>query len=169
MLVYNREKSSNQYCGRSCIYETFSLQTQPSVKLSSGSKRPLNVIRQVLGFHAMKEGVSKLQNNKFSLIIDETTDKSTTSQLAILAVYFNEQTFKLEIILVDLIPLSNGAAATIYKALLDSLKERDIPMKNVVGFCADTCNMMFGANHSVAQMLVKDHPWVCPSQSVPVI
>ena len=125
-----------------------------------GKQKATNVIRQVLGFHAMKEGVSKLQNNKFSLIIDETTDKSTTSQLAILAVYFNEQTFKLEIILVDLIPLSNGAAATIYKALLDSLKERDIPMKNVIGFCADTCNVMFGANHSVAQMLVKDHPRV---------
>ena len=123
-------------------------------------QKATNVIRQVLGFHAMKEGVSKLQNNNFSLIIDETTDKSTTSQLAILAVYFNEQTFKLEIILVDLIPLSNGAAATTYKALLDSLKERDIPMKNVIGFCADTCNVMFGANHSFAQMLVKDHPWV---------
>ena len=99
-------------------------------------------------------------NRRFSLIIHETTDKSTTSQLAILAVYFNEQTFKLEIIPVDPIPLSNGEAATIYKALLDSLKERDIPMKNIIGFCADTCNVMFGANHSVAQMLVKDHPWV---------
>jgi hypothetical protein len=117
-----------------------------------GKQKATNVIRQVLGFHAIKKCVSKLRNEKFSVIIDETTDKSTTSQLAILAVYFNEKTFKLEIALVDLVPLSNGAAATIYKALL----------KNVIGFCADTCNVMFGANHSVAQMLVKDHPWIIP-------
>ena len=82
------------------------------------------------------------------------------SQVAIIAVYFNEQTFKLEIILVNLQPLSNGAASTIYEALLDSLKERGIPTKNLIGFCTDMCNVMFGTNHSVAQMLVKDHPCV---------
>jgi hypothetical protein len=60
-----------------------------------GKQKSTNIVRQVLGFHAMKECVSKLRQNPFSLIIDETTDKSTTSQLAILRVYFNELTFKL--------------------------------------------------------------------------
>jgi hypothetical protein len=96
----------------------------------------------------------------FSLIIDETTDISTTSQLAVLGVYFNEKDFRLEIILIDLIPLKDGRATTIYTSLLKSLRERGIPMHNVIGFCADTCNVMFGANHSVSQLLVKDHPWI---------
>ena len=108
----------------------------------------------------MKECVSKLRQNPFSLIIDETMDKSTTSQLAILGVYFNELTFKLEVIVIDLVPLADGPATTIYNALLDSLKQRGIPMKNVIGFCADTCNVMLGAHHSVSQLLVKDYPWI---------
>ena len=60
----------------------------------------------------------------------------------------------------DLLPLPNGAAATIYESLVNSLKEKDIPMENVIGFCADSCNVMFGVNHSVAQMLVRDYPWI---------
>jgi hypothetical protein len=62
--------------------------------------------------------------------------------------------------MIDLIPLPNGAAATIYESLIKSLKDKDIPMRNVIGFCADTCNVMFGVNHSVAQMLVHGYPWI---------
>ncbi len=33
-------------------------------------------------------------------------------------------------------------------------------MTNVIDFCADSCNVMFGVNHSVAQMLTRDYPWI---------
>ena len=125
-----------------------------------GKQKATNLIRQVLGFYSVKECVTKLKSNKFSLIIDETTDLSTTSQLAILGTFFNEQNFHLEIILIDLVPLANGTANTIYNTLIESLKEKGIPMKNIIGFCADTCNVMFGINHSVAQLLVRDYPWI---------
>jgi hypothetical protein len=78
-----------------------------------GKQKATNLIRQVLGFYSIQECVTKLKSNKFSLIIDETTDLSTTSQLAILGVFFNEQEFRLEIILIDLVPLPNGTANTI--------------------------------------------------------
>lgn len=35
-------------------------------------------------------------------------------------------------------------------------------MENIIGFCADTCNVMFGIHHSVAQMLVANYPWIIP-------
>jgi hypothetical protein len=123
-----------------------------------GKQKATNVIRQVLGFYSIQECIVKLKANKFSLIINETTDSSTTSQLAVLAVYFNEDDYRLEIILIDLIPLKDGTASTIYTSVLECMRERGIPMQNVIGFCADTCNVMFGANHSVSQLLVKDHP-----------
>ena len=125
-----------------------------------GKQKATNLIRQVLGFYSIKECVTKLKSNKFSLIIDETTDLSTTSQLAILGTFFNEQNFHLEIILIDLVPLANRTANTIYNTLIESLKEKGIPMKNIIGFCADTCNVMFGINHSVAQLLVRDYSWI---------
>ena len=128
--------------------------------MTLGKQKATNVVRQVLGFYSIQECVAKLKANKFSLIVDETTDNSTTSQLAVLEVYFDEKDFRLEIILIDLIPLKDGTATTIYTSLLESLRERGIPMQNVVGFCADTCNVMFGVNHSVSQLLVKDYPWI---------
>jgi hypothetical protein len=103
--------------------------------------------------------VTKLkETDLFSLIIDVTTDILTTSQLAVLGVYFSEKDFRLEIILIDLISLKDRTATIIYTSLLESLRERGIPMHFDIGFCADTGNVMFGANHSVSQLLVKDHP-----------
>ena len=86
--------------------------------------------------------------------------QSITYITAILGVFFNEQEFRLEIILIDLVPLPNGTANTIYNTLIGNLKEKGIPMKNIIGFCADTCNVMFGIHHSVAQLLVRDYPWI---------
>ena len=54
-----------------------------------GKQKATNVIRQVLGFDHLKEAVSTLCYTKFSFIIDETTNKGTAKQLAILATYFD--------------------------------------------------------------------------------
>ena len=105
-----------------------------------GKQKATNIIRQVLGFYAIKECVAKLKANKFSLIINETTDLSTTSQLAIIGTFFDENNFKLETILIDFIPLADGTANTIYNSMLGNLKEKGIPMKNI-GFCADTVTL----------------------------
>ena len=40
-----------------------------------GKQKATNVIRQVLGFYSIKEIITKLKTNAFSLIIDETTDR----------------------------------------------------------------------------------------------
>ena len=129
-----------------------------NVKL--GKQKVTNVIRQVLGFYSIKEVITKLKANPFSLIIDETTDRSTMTQLAILGTYFDEVSFKLDTFLIDLVTLPDGTATTIYESVIKCLSDKSIPMGNVIGFSSDTCNVMFGKNHSVAQMLVKDYPWI---------
>ena len=58
-------------------------------KVSMGKQRTTNIIRQVLGFQSIREGCKLLSENKFSLVIDETTDRSTQTQLAILGVFFD--------------------------------------------------------------------------------
>ena len=82
------------------------------------------------------------------------------TQLAILGTYFDEISFKLDTFLIDLVTLPDGTATTIYESVIKCLSEKSIPMENVIGFSSDTCNVMFGKNHSVAQMLVKDYPWI---------
>ena len=106
--------------------------------VSLGKQKSTNLIRQVLGFLCAIESIRKLKDTKFSLLIDETTDCSTTSQLAILATVFCEDSFKLENVLIDLLTLENGKAITIFQAVVNSLQDKGIAMENVVGFCADT-------------------------------
>lgn len=131
-------------------------------KVSLGKQKATNTLRQVLGFHFMKENIELLQKHKFSLIVDETTDLSTASQLALLGMYFDESEFKVVYVFISLIELPNGKATTIYDSIKSCLNEMSIPIENVIGFCADTCNVMFGKNHSVSQLLIKDHPWILP-------
>ncbi|XP_028402033.1 uncharacterized protein LOC114524975 [Dendronephthya gigantea] len=131
-------------------------------KATLGKQKATNVIRQVLGFHTLKESIADLKSRKFSLIIDETTDCSRKNQLAILVIFFNPCTFKMDCNLIDIIQLDDGKAETIYSAIVECFEQKDIPMENIVGFCADTCNVMFGSRHSVAQMLVANYPWIIP-------
>ena len=56
--------------------------------LKVGKHKATNIIRQVLGFDYLKEMVSLLRLRKFSVIIDEATDKSVKKQLGILATFF---------------------------------------------------------------------------------
>ena len=58
-----------------------------------GKHKATNVIWQVIGFDYLQESVSALCERKFSIIIDETTDKTTLKQLAVLATYFYMDTF----------------------------------------------------------------------------
>ena len=62
--------------------------------------------------------------------------------------------------LIDLVTLPDGTATTIYESVIKCLSDKSIPMEKVIGFSSDTCNVLFGKNHSVAQMLVKDYPWI---------
>ena len=113
-------------------------------KATLGKQKTTNIIRQVLGFNVIKESIEDLRSRKFSLIIDETTDRTCKNQLAILG------------------QLDDGKAETIYQAILKCFNDKNIPMINIIGFCADTCNVMFGRYHSVSQLLVKNHPWIIP-------
>ena len=131
-------------------------------KVTLGKQKATNTVRQVLGFHFLKDGILKLRDHKFSLIIDETTDQSTKSQLALIGSYFDDVKYEITCVFIDLIEMPDGKANTIYNKMLECLNEKGIPIQNVIGFCADTCNTMFGKNHSVSQLLVSNHPWILP-------
>ena len=119
-------------------------------KATLGKQKATNIIRQVLGFNFIKEAIAQLRSRKFSLIIDETTDRSCKNQLALLATYFNPDTFKMESDLIDIVQLVDGKATTIYLAILECFKQIAIPVENIIGCFADTCNVMFSKHHSVA-------------------
>jgi hypothetical protein len=125
-----------------------------------GKQKATNVVRQVIGFNYLNEAISALRSHKFSFIIDETTDRSTTKQLAILATSFDLGDFRLKQYLIDMVEMVDGTAKSIYKAVKKTFTDFHIPMENIVGYSSDTTNVMFGEYNSVAQLIKSEYPKV---------
>ncbi|CAB4024753.1 Hypothetical predicted protein [Paramuricea clavata] len=121
-----------------------------------GKQKASNVIRQVLGFDYLHQTVSTLRSEKFSFVIDEATDLSTSRQLAILATYFDMDAFETKHYLVHMVEVEarTAEACAIYSSVKNTFTELLIPMKNITGYSSDTTNMMFGRErNSVSQLL----------------
>ena len=88
-----------------------------------GKQKASNVIRQVLGFDYLHQAVSTLRSEKFSFIIDEATDLSTSKQLAILATYFDTDAFETKHYLVDMVEVEAGTAEAIYSSVKNTFTE----------------------------------------------
>ena len=110
------------------------------------------MIRQVLSFESLHEVVTALQSQFFSVIIDGTTDLSTAKKLAILATYFDMESFESKYYLVDMVEVEDSTAVGIYSALKRAFLELHVPVKNIIGYSSDTTNVMFGEHNSVSQL-----------------
>jgi hypothetical protein len=95
-------------------------------KVRLGKQKCTNIIRQVLGFNIIKENVQFLRDHKFSIFVDETTDRATKTQCAIVAMAFDPEQLIINIILLDLIELEDERAVTIAAEIARVLEDRKI-------------------------------------------
>lgn len=102
------------------------------------------IIINALGSYFHKNLVEKLKKPFFSVIIDETTDVSTCKQLAVTIRVYNKEAKKVQCSLFDLIELGSSNAETLYQAICRTFEKESIPLSNIIGFAADTTNVMFG-------------------------
>ena len=109
--------------------------------------------------------VVRLKQNKFSLIIDETTDTSKIKSLAIIAKFYDEHDGDIKTRMLDLIDLyddnNNDIGSTglaIFNKIFETLSTFHIPFDNFIGFAADTTSNMFGQFNSVASRLRDNFP-----------
>lgn len=119
--------------------------------------------------HIVKESISKIycgelyeklreNGSFFSIIMDETTDNSTTKHCAFTVIYFDHQQYKIICRFFDMVEHCSGTADDLYKCLVKTISEKRIPLTNLVGFSSDTTNCMFGKDQSVAALLKKEFP-----------
>jgi hypothetical protein len=52
-----------------------------------------------------------------------------------------------------LIELSSGNAEAVFQAICKVLEKDKMPLSNIIGFAADTTNVMFGQHNSVVSRL----------------
>ncbi len=92
--------------------------------------------------------------------MDETTDLSVKSQLAVIIQYFSTENNRQQQELLDIINCSDKSAEALTKAVVGLLTQYGIKKELVVGFCADTTNSMFGVHHSVSTLLKNEIPQI---------
>lgn len=129
-------------------------------KLQLGKQKATNIIRQGLRPYFNADLANELSKNFFSIFIDECTDVTSKSQLAVVVSYYSLLTQNTEVDVVDVVELNSATALGIYNTMMDTLKVNKISLQNWVGFCSDTTSVMMGPNNSVAQLIKKNHPTV---------
>lgn len=86
----------------------------------------------------------KTRTPMFSLIIDETTDISSTSTLAVVTKYYSEKDLEVKTKFLTLVDLKGADAQSLFDTLSEALTNANLNIKDAIGFGADTTNVMFG-------------------------
>lgn len=105
-----------------------------------------------------------LKENKFSMIIDETTDISTCKSCAIVVKFFNQRTGKIETKFLDLLSVYNdienvreetsgSTGDHLFQMINDYFVKHNIPIKNLIGFAADGTSNIMGPHNSLTSRL----------------
>lgn len=111
----------------------------------------------VIGKLSHSKLVKTLQTEKFSLIVDESTNKSTTKHLALIA--RTAVDFNVEDNFLCLIPIVEGTASALHNECKEYFDNENIPYKNnMIGFAADGANTMYGSHHSLSTLFANEIP-----------
>ena len=107
-----------------------------------GKQKATNILRQNFSLVLQNQLVELLKTTFFSVIIDETTDRTVDKQLAIIVVFFSEKDLKLHVEVLDMVKCSDGSAEGLTNRIKQVIEKNSIPWQNIVGFCADTTNVI---------------------------
>lgn len=125
------------------------------------------VINNCIGKTEKENLISDLKSQKFSMLIDESTDIAVVKTIAVVVRYYDPMNKKVISRFWDLIQLFDqqttdhvANAKKLYNTVIDSFKKFDIPMENIIGFGSDGCNAMMGRNNSVSSRFRQDFPGI---------
>ena len=105
------------------------------------------IIQDGIAHHEKMQITDICKSNKFSIIIDESTDISVTQILAIVVRYFDNTVHDVIDSLLETIVVERGTALGLYESVKSLLQERDIPLGNIIGFGSDNCSSMMGSKN----------------------
>ncbi|KAJ8945221.1 hypothetical protein NQ314_009290 [Rhamnusium bicolor] len=124
------------------------------------------VITNVIGETEKNELTEKISDCPFSLLSDESTDLSCTKSSVIIVRYFGEEKGCIVSQFWDLVQVLKPGKTTVadaehlYRTIIESLKKRNTPLDNLIGFGSDGCNVMMGGDNLVASRLKRDFPGI---------
>lgn len=104
----------------------------------------------------LKDALKKKSGTFWSVGKDESTDISTVNQFAMIVQYCDKCKRRFVAEPFDLIEVNDATAKGISSSLMEAFEKEDLPTCNLIAFCADTCNTMFGI-HNLVSVILKQH------------
>ena len=126
----------------------------PDSKIASdvtlGRTKCTNIVKNVLAKVETDKTVQTLKHVKFSILVDESTDISDSKNMCVLVRYVSPDDGRVKTLLLELIPLDaeDCSAEKLFIALENMLKEKDIPITNIIGVACDNASVMVGRCNS---------------------
>ncbi|XP_040078611.1 uncharacterized protein LOC120850229 [Ixodes scapularis] len=126
-------------------------------KIACSRTKATAIVKNVTGHQSKEELCEPLRNNKFSLMVDESTDGSCCKLLCLVTRVFNGE--RVVDAFFDLLQIQDATARTLYEHIVKAFTDWRIPCKeNMIRFAADGANVMMGTRNSVMTLLRQDIP-----------
>ncbi|CAG9792681.1 unnamed protein product [Diatraea saccharalis] len=111
------------------------------------------IINEVLGPHFKESLRLDIADQKYSLILDESTDISVSKNLGIAFRYFSNSQNKVLSTFLALTPIPQADANVLAEAIIITLNDNNLKIKNSVGIGTDNASVMTGVNNGLYQIL----------------
>ena len=128
----------------------------PSIQ--SGRTVSKGLIVNCIGKESLNIIVEKLKTQKFSLLADETTDVSTTKQLALVVRFLDDKTESVQDNFLQLIDMPIATADALFDSINMFFQKYSIPFVNMIGFAADNAAVMMGNQNGLKSKLEQVSP-----------
>ncbi|KAH6938666.1 hypothetical protein HPB50_011680 [Hyalomma asiaticum] len=105
--------------------------------------------------------LADIGDSKYSLIIDEATDVSTTKLLGVVVRYFSAAQKSIATTFLALIELDDSTAVAIVRALKNFLTRMGLDTKRLLGIAVDNASVNTGVNNGVFETMKRE--WQLPN------
>jgi len=123
--------------------------------MTMGQTKCKNIITNVLYPVERDRVVNSIQNTKFSIFIDETSDICNVKWMMFLVRYVDPETLDIRTQLVKLIDIDarNSSAEQLFSAFKNEMWELQIPFLNIIALSCDNASVMIGKHQSFKKKL----------------
>lgn len=118
------------------------------------------VINNVLCPYFKSNLKDDIQNSKFSILVDESTDISITKYLGIVIIYYSTLKNTIVTTFLGLEELIECNALAILNAIKSCLTKFNLNLNNMIGLGTDNASVMVGVNNGVYKLLKDENPYI---------
>lgn len=115
------------------------------------------LLRKVVAPCIRDDVIKDLENQPYSLIVDESTDVSTIKYLCVCIRYYSRKVSDIVVMFLGLVEIERATADALYNALKMFLTHLNINIKNMIGLGTDGANNLCGVNNSLFTKLKEDN------------